>query len=449
MFFRTIIWCGCAALMLAAVSAAPYAFAISDAASIYLSPAGGVFTVGSTFEVGIYLNTGGTGVNAVRVDLSFPPDKLQVVSPTLGRSILPLWVIQPTFSNTSGTIVFEGGIPPPGLNTSEGLISSVIFRVVQVGEAAVVVQDSSRVYRADGTGINILGARTDGLFSFKLPPPQGPRVVAPKYPDPNQWYREDDVEFVWEMPAKTSAVSYVLNDNPLAIPDDIPEGIRTSVLYRDVPSGIQYFHIKALQPDSGWGGTSHYQVNIDDDPPAEFGIEVLPDPKTVVVQPTVVFSTTDVNSGLSHYALRVIQVNRDDKDVSTAPFFIEATSPFVLPRMERGSYRVVVRAYDIAGNVRDAETPLTIRQGLFRNLGPEGIGIRSDLTLPWWAAYMILGSGAGVLLWLAHFAYRGHRAVEQKLAIGVLHLIEHRIASRMALLNQKRQEFETDRFTKK
>ena len=38
-------------------------------ASLYLAPANGTFFVGSTFDVSVFVNTGGNNVNAVKVDL--------------------------------------------------------------------------------------------------------------------------------------------------------------------------------------------------------------------------------------------------------------------------------------------------------------------------------------------------------------------------------------------
>ena len=149
-------------------------FASAENASLYLRPASGTYTVGSTFEVGIYINTGGQNANAIKVDIQFPPDKLQIVSPNLGKSIVAFWVIQPTFSNSNGTISFQGGVPPPGINTTDGYISSIIFRVVNIGSAAVSIKDTSRVLLADGKGTDILGSRSDAIFSLKLPSPAGP-----------------------------------------------------------------------------------------------------------------------------------------------------------------------------------------------------------------------------------------------------------------------------------
>src|SRR3989344_3540317 len=230
--------------------------------------------VGSTFEIGIYLNTGGNVVNAIKTDLMFPSDKLQIISPTVGKSLVSFWVVQPTYSNAAGTVTLQGGVPPPGINTSDGLITTLVFRVVGVGSATISIGDTSKILLADGRGSNILGQRSDAILNLKLPAPEGPNVVAPRHPDSTKWYPDKDVEFVWQIPVGATAVSYVLNSEPLTILDDISEGQKTYITYQDLSSGTYYFHIKAFNPDSGWGGISHFPINIDRDPPANKSLDM-------------------------------------------------------------------------------------------------------------------------------------------------------------------------------
>lgn len=424
-------------------------FALAENASLYLRPSSGTYSVGSTFEAGIYMNTGGNNVNAVKIDLQFPPDKLQVVSPNLGKSIISFWVIQPTFSNSQGLISFEGGVPPPGINTSDGYISSIVFRVINTGAAAISIKDSSRVLLADGKGSDVLGSRSGAIFSFKLPPPAGPAVVSPGHEDPNKWYQDNNVEFIWTLPKGATAVSYVLNNEALAIPDNISEGNKTSILYKNLAEGTQYFHIKAFNPDSGWGGTTHYSVNLDNNPPADFKINVNPGATTSVRRPTVVFDTTDTASGLSHFTIKVINVSspstNNGNGQKSTPFFIEASSPFVLPELEFGSYDIVVRAHDFAGNYKEVHQKLKIAYSILQNLGPEGVSLRSNFILPWWAVNSLFILFIILLLYILHFAYRRHKEVETKIAMGVLNLAEHSVSQRLHLLKQKREEFDKGR----
>ena len=62
----------------------------AKAAQLLLSPPTGTFQVGSTFDVGLFLDTQGQAVNLVDANLIFPPDTLQLVSPTLGQSIFSM-----------------------------------------------------------------------------------------------------------------------------------------------------------------------------------------------------------------------------------------------------------------------------------------------------------------------------------------------------------------------
>ena len=61
-------------------------------ASLYLSPEQGTFEVGSTFNISFFVNTGGADINTVKLDVSFPPDKIQVSDPTVGNSFISIWV---------------------------------------------------------------------------------------------------------------------------------------------------------------------------------------------------------------------------------------------------------------------------------------------------------------------------------------------------------------------
>ena len=107
------------------------------AAKLLLSPSSGTFTVGSTFDVKLFLNTEGQPVNTVSTVLDFPADKLQLVSPTIGQSVISVWTAQPIFNNQTGTIRLTGGIPN-GINVQSGLITSLTFRVKQVSSSALV-----------------------------------------------------------------------------------------------------------------------------------------------------------------------------------------------------------------------------------------------------------------------------------------------------------------------
>jgi len=78
----------------------------AESSSFYLSPSSGSFLVGSTFTLSIFLNSEGNEINVVWADLKFPPEILQITSPTTGSSFISEWIIPPNYSNERGIISF-------------------------------------------------------------------------------------------------------------------------------------------------------------------------------------------------------------------------------------------------------------------------------------------------------------------------------------------------------
>src|SRR3989338_8955050 len=115
---------------------------ITFAATLSISPSTGTFSVGSTFEASLFLNTEGKSINALSVSLKYPPDMLQVVSPSTGKSVVGIWTVAPKWDNQVGKIDLQGGIPG-GITASGGMVTTITFRVKTVGEAVVKFLDNS------------------------------------------------------------------------------------------------------------------------------------------------------------------------------------------------------------------------------------------------------------------------------------------------------------------
>src|SRR4030042_1934284 len=355
-------------------------------ASIYLSPAEGSFFVGSTFDISIFVNTGGENINAVEVNLKFDPTKVQIANPTAGKSFIEVWVSQPTFSNTKGTMSFIGGGPSPGINTSSGLVSTVTFRAISPGQVSVAFLNSSKVLKNDAQGTNILTSAGRGVYELLIPPPEGPMVFSSTHSDQNKWYKNNNPTFSWEKQEGITDFSYSLDQDSTGTPDNIPEGNHTSVSFSEIGDGIWYFHIKAKKNEV-WGGVSHYLVKIDNTPPAAFNPTVSPSAKTTERQPLVSFITTDSLSGISYYQIKYIDISPEGEE-EEAGFFTETSSPHKLPSLDSGNYLIVIRAYDVAGNWREG----TVKVQIFPSelfFGKNGIYFWGFL-LPWWILIIIL-----------------------------------------------------------
>src|SRR3989344_2211164 len=281
---------------------------IGQAATLLLSPSSGTFSIGSTFNVSILLDTEEESINALEVSLSFPPDMLQIVSPSTGQSIIGVWTANPKFDNINGRIELQGGVPG-GITSSKSLISTVTFRVKSVGEGLVKFLDKSKVLLNNGLGTNVLNETDNAVFRFKLPPPAGPIVISDTNPDQATWYSNKTVslQFINET-SGVEGYSYILSDNPTTNPDDINEGKKNSVSYTNLADGIHYFHIKSLRAGV-WGGTTHFAIKVDATPPADFIIDIAPSIRTASKLPIIQFMTTDVLSGIDHYELKLISLS--------------------------------------------------------------------------------------------------------------------------------------------
>lgn len=405
-----------------------------------MNPSSGSFIVNNTFDVSVILNTNGRSVNAVDAIITFPPDRLQVVSPSLGRSIIGIWASPPTFNNQDGTLRFQGGIPSPGINTSSGIISTITFRVKSIGTATVNFSDESKVFLNDGLGTNILTTKGGGIYSLILPPPAGPTVISPTHPDQTKWMTNTTVLFEWSAEPDVTGYSYMLNEEPVNTPDDISEGINTGVAYKNLQDGTHYFHIKALK-NKFWGGVTHYAVKIDGTPPAEFKINISPGTRTTSRLPIIDFFTTDNLSGIDHFELKIVPLNPENIGIEfgTENFFIETQGRYIPPeKLSLGDYDIIVRAYDIAGNVREVVEQLSIVNPIFSTT-EAGLGIAGKFIIPWIYVFIIGISIILLLMYTLWVILRVHRTVKVRELEGALS--DPAIQERLKYLKEKQKVY--------
>lgn len=379
-------------------------------ADMYLSPSSGSFLAGSTFTVSVYLNTKGNQVNAVWADLEFPPEILQITSPTAGISFIKEWLTPPSYSNEKGIISFRGGIPG-GISTSAGLISSVTFRAVASGNAKIVFSKASKILLNDGQGTDTLKSSLGGEYQILVPSPEGPVVMSPTHPDPDAWYPDSSPSFSWEKESGVTGFSWSFSQNPQERPEGESKGLETAVSFDDVDDGIWYFHIR--QQKSGiWGKTSHLQVRIDSSPPKEFVPKIVTYSRLIGYQTMAYFETSDDFSGIDHYEASVIDLNGAEASRS---FFTEQISPYKIPSAKAGKYNVIIKAVDKAGNFREGEARFRIMTPLVTSMEGKGLEIKGVL-LPWWLIVFLVVFLALILASLIGLIVRktSKRANEQK-----------------------------------
>ncbi len=420
---------------------------IDSGVAISISPSSSNVVVGDVFSVSIFLDTNSRIINTIDAILRFPPDKLQVVSPSVGKSIIGIWTAPPSFNNLTGELHFQGGIPSPGINTSNGLISTVTFRAKSVGSANISFSGDSKILLNDGFGTNALTGTQGATINLGLPVPAGPIVASNTHPNQGEWYRIRTAVLQWDDGyAPAGGYSYVLNDTPVDIPDDISEGSGREISYKNLSDGFHYFHIKALR-GGNWGGVTHYSIKIDSTEPAEFNIKVLPKARTSSHFPIFDFNTTDVLSGTNHYELRIVPLDIENAErfngANEEGFFIEVDTRYI-PDVELGlgKYDVIVRAYDNAGNFRESIKRVSIINPIITATS-DGLNLMDRFVIPW---LFIAVAGALILVLLLVLGVRErrkHREISLRRIAGALD--DPVIRRRIKELQRRKESYDATR----
>ena len=318
------------------------------------SPRTASFIENSTFDIPILVNTKGANINGIEVRISYDQDKLEIVKPSSGLSIIGVWVEPPSYDNARGTASYVGVITN-GLTTSAGLVGTITFRAKSTGKAIISISPNSKVLLNDGQGTE---APVDwGRAEYTILPkaPEGVNVFSETHPFQSEWYNNNSPIVSWDRDSGISGFSYILDNKPFTIPENTINTNETTKSFENLDDGLWYFHIKANK--SGvWGTTGHFLMRIDTAPPAEFKpkVDYLVAALILNERALVSFFTTDNLSGIDHYEVGVIDKSQP---ATVSPVFVQTESPFQVP-LTSGNLNVVVRAFDKAGNVRDTSVSL-------------------------------------------------------------------------------------------
>lgn len=360
--FSMIMWSWFGMLfMLLMVGGVPAALS----ASLYLSPGTSSYAVEKNFSVNVYAKSTEQPFNAVSGSISFPNDKLEVVSISKVDSIVSLWAQEPLFSNATGRISFEGIVLNPGYVGSSGKVLGIKFKVKSAGTAAVSFLTGS-ILANDGQGTNILVGSSGSNFTlsdtialetlqeFKptvaLGTPTAPKVSSASHPDQTKWFNNINPNFSWSLPADATGVSVAFNQDDISDPGSHSDSLRYYKSYENIKNGVWYFHIKIKNP-VGWGLTTHFKVQIDNQVPEITAINFVDGLKTGNLRPNIVVNYTDIISGPVEY----FDVKVDDGDWFSANYENQAIKnnqslTFRLPFQQPGQHLLNIRVTDQAGN---------------------------------------------------------------------------------------------------
>ncbi|MBN2015488.1 hypothetical protein JW766_01515 [Candidatus Dojkabacteria bacterium] len=298
---------------------------VSASANLYVSPSGGTYYQGNTFTVGVYVSAN-EAINAVEVNISYDSSKLSIAS---------CGAVTTTFG-----MVADGSCPSITVGTtgswsgSGAQVAYATFRANGLGSASVSVTGRTAM---NGGEVSTSGiSRTFSIAQYN-PIPSAPSVMSASHPDGNAWYKEKMIELSWGKDSGVIGFSYILDQSESTVPDDMQESDGTGANLEASSDGVWFFHIKARSA-GGWGDTAHYKVQVDSTAPF-FASEPAYEDKGDL-QPVIFFAGDDSLSGMDYYEIEV-----------DSEFLGDGVSPYKTKVLPEGEHEIIIRAYDLAGNV--------------------------------------------------------------------------------------------------
>lgn len=321
-----------------------------SAAVLFPSPPVVTAAPGTTFPVSILLNSEGENINVVEATLTYPTDLLEVIELSRGSSFLSLWAEAPSVDAAQGTVHFVGGRPNGNVVYNAPALT-ITFYAKGRGEARLTIDpDRSGVYRNDGVGTKTSLATQPATVTLATPDSLTPRPTSPTHPDQSRWYQSRDLIMRWPVAPQLFS-SFQLSRDPGAEPDELADETNGQVYYPSLTNGPWYFTLKQRLANDVWSPVARYRVMVDATPPEPFDVTVAQDQTSG--QQLLVFGPTDATSGIARTEVQLVRQRSrwlpfvTTEDWRTAEHFLAlGYAPF--------TGKAVVRAFDLAGNVREA-----------------------------------------------------------------------------------------------
>ncbi len=325
------------------------------AARLSLYPSSATVNVGQTVSMSVIIASSDQAANAVSGNLSFPANKLQVVSVSKANSILSLWVEEPSFSNSAGTVTFQGVVPNPGFQSGRGTVLTVVFKAIAAGPANVSFSQAS-VLANDGSGSDILSdfqgasinvsgqAQEQTIVESKVPSsdPSVINITSKTHPAVNKWYSLKNAELSWNLPSGVSSSRYSFDKDSSVKPTTVNTPAIQSKTFENLEEGLWYFRLQTKK-DTTWSSTYTFKVYVDYSPPEVNTFELVTG-NTEQDSPYILLKSSDELSGVSSYRVKFGDRAYETYNASGSGDQTTITAKYP------GKQVVIVEAYDNAGN---------------------------------------------------------------------------------------------------
>lgn len=182
-------------------------------------------------------------------------------------------------------------------------------------------------------------------------PPDAPTIFSTTHPE-NVWINNTDPEFNWTIPWDLTGIkgySFILDQNPGTIPDDIINTSTNDTSYSSLGDGSWYFHVKAIDNTNNSGVTAHYVIKIDLTQPSAPVISSKTHPEDTWISsnnPNFDWSIPSDLSGINGYSFFFDQLPTTNPDM----VINTTTNSTSYSSIGEGTWYFHVRAQDNAGN---------------------------------------------------------------------------------------------------
>lgn len=334
-----------------------------EAASLTIAPVSVSVEEGQNVTLTVSVSSPTEAMNALSGTITFSRNILEVISLSKTNSIVSLWVAEPSFSNSAGTVSFEGVVLNPGYQGSSGKVFSISFKAKTAGTATVSFSSGS-VLANDGAGTNIsqsLGSATISVTKKATgneapvastldgsATPLAPEIDSLTHPDPDGWYSISDATLSWERPRGITGVNILADQKPTTNPGTTSDGLISNYTYKGVKDGIWYAHLR-FRNSAGWGAISHRRFQIDTKKPEDLVIATTTPARETDPFITLDLSARDLLSGIGTFHISI----DGGEEVVLSPTEKEDTlfkAQFRSGVIPPGKHTIVIVAKDLAGN---------------------------------------------------------------------------------------------------
>ncbi len=328
----------------------------ASAASLQINSNATTLAPGDTALLTVTVNSGGVAINNAEATILFPTNLLSVISVSKASSIFSLWVEEPSFSNSLGTIAFNGGLPTPGFDGPQGTVLSVIVRAKAAGSAEFSFSGAA-VRANDGFGTNVLVSSLGKSLVIapsenraSTPPPSSSvdtsalalKISSPTHQVGDQWYNNANPKFQWVVPAGADAIQTSMSTDATSVPRVLYSPAISEKIIPDLEDGTWYFKARARKNGS-WGPTASYVVHIDTSAPEKKSATFSYNEDAKML--TINLEVKDAASGIDKYEVSVNNVRVktfSEKEV------VDGKHSFALNAF--GANNVKLSVIDYAGN---------------------------------------------------------------------------------------------------